>query len=56
VQLCARLGEHGLEPPGVPRADTDAAQRELGVALTPVADWARTLDWEAAGRALAAAS
>jgi uncharacterized protein YbjT (DUF2867 family) len=35
-------------------ADTDEVHRVLGVERTPVADWARTQDWEAAAAVLAA--
>ena len=36
------------------RGDLEAAPRELGVRLTPVAEWARTQDWEGAAAAAAA--
>jgi hypothetical protein len=40
--IAARPAGLGLD------ADPDASHRELGVPVTPVADWARTRDWTAA--------
>jgi NAD(P)H dehydrogenase (quinone) len=53
--LAANYRVLGSRPPALQLdQDTQVIRRELGVLATPVAEWARTQDWEAAASALGA--